>query len=407
MSARLNCAALAIAAAALLTGWAVAQADWPCWSGADRSNRSGETGLLKAWPSGGPTLLWKVQGIGSGYSSPIWVGDKIYITGDKGDDLALTCLDSAGKKLWSKVVGPAFKASWPGSRSTPTYDDGHLYLVSGLGEVGCYDAKTGAKVWTRKFSEFDGKRPPWGFSESVLVTGDLAVVTPGGSACMVAFDKKSGKTVWQSGKFAAAHYCSAIAVEYKGVSMIINGTSGGLIGVDAKTGKILWTNAFAAGNTANCPSPRFSDGYVFWAVGYGKGAVCVKLDVAGGKVNATEAYQSKDMVCHHGGFVIDGGYVYGDNGGGVTCIELASGKTKWKNAALGKGSLTWADGMLYLFGEKDGEAAIAAASPEALKITGKTKVAGKGPSWAHPVVANGSLLLRYDDNLYVYSIKAK
>ncbi|MCE5280400.1 MAG: PQQ-binding-like beta-propeller repeat protein [Planctomycetaceae bacterium] len=407
MTRKCKLAAAVVAAAIVLSGWTLARADWPCWSGPQRDKRSTDTGLLKEWPAGGPKLLWKAQGIGSGYSSPTWVDGKIYITGDKGDDLVLTCLDTQGKKLWSKVVGPAFKTSWPGARSSATYDDGKLYLVAGSGLVVCCDAKTGEKVWTRNFSEFAGKKPHWGFAESVLVTGEMAVVTPGGTACMVALNKKTGKNIWQSEKFGAAHYCSAIAVEYKGVSMIINGTAGGLIGVDAKTGKTLWTNDFAAGNTANCPSPMFSDGYLFWAVGYGRGAVCLKLDVADGKVTATEAYRSKDMVCHHGGFVLDGGHVYGDNGGGVSCIELASGKTKWKHPAVGKGSLIWADGMLYLFGEKDGQAALAAASPEGLKITGKIQVAGKGPSWAHPVVTNGSLLLRYDDTLYVYSIKAQ
>ena len=119
-------------------------------------------------------------------------------------------------------------------------------------------------------------------------------------------------------------------------------------------------------------------------------------------------YKTRDMECHHGGFIIDNGYVYGNNGGGFTCLDLKTGKKMWnESGGVGKGSLCWADGMLYLFGESGGKAALATCSPEGLKITGKVKVEGEGPSWAHPVVAGGRLYLRFGDNLYCFDVKAK
>ncbi|MBN1422240.1 MAG: serine/threonine protein kinase, partial [Planctomycetes bacterium] len=126
-----------------------------------------------------------------------------------------------------------------------------------------------------------------------------------------------------------------------------------------------------------------------------------------GKPTATEAWRTEDMDCHHGGFIIDGAHVYGNNGGGWACLSLATGETMWRAKGVGKGSLVCADRRLYLFGESGGLAGLAAYSPAELQMKGTFRVEGDGPSWAHPVVAGGRLYLRYDTNLYSYDVKAK
>jgi len=391
---------------ALTLSAASSGAEWPGWRGPHRDGKSDDTGLLKSWPANGPALAWKAAGLGQGFSSATVAGGAIYTTGIKEGHLYLTALDMNGATKWSRDVEAGFVNSHPGSRSTPTFDNGDLYLETDLGTVCCCDAATGAEKWTRKLSEFGGKAPGWGFSESVLVAGDLAIVTPGGTNCIVALDRKTGATVWGSEPFAGAHYSSPILIHYQGVAMIVNGTQGGLIAVDAKTGKTLWTNDFSAGNTANCPTPAFADGYVFWANGYGKGGICLKLEVQDGKVTATEVWRSGDMVCHHGGYVIHDGHIYGNNGKGWACLELKSGQTKWQEEAVGKGSICYADGMLYLFGEKGGRVGFGPAAPTGFTLADEFAVEGTGSSWAHPSIAGGRLYLRYDDNLYAYDLKA-
>ena len=385
---------------------ASATAGWPGWRGPNRDGKSPDKGLLKTWPEGGPKRLWSLSGIGTGFSSVSTGGGLIYISGHKDGQLHLTAIDMDGKIKWSKGVTAATGKGPKGSRATPTYDADNLYLEAGTGVVGCYDAKTGQTKWTRKLSEFGGRPANWAYSESVLIVGKLAIVSPGGKSFMVALNKATGATVWQSEAWGSAHYSSPIHVVYQNVPMIINGARDGLVGVHAKTGKILWSQKFATGNTANCPTPAFWDGYVFWAVGYGKGGICVKLSVSGARVTATEAWTTKDMVCHHGGFVIVDGYVYGNHGGGWTCLHLKTGAKQWYDGGVGKGSLCYADGMLYLFGESGGKAGLAALSPTGFKLAGTFSVKGKGPSWAHPVVTGGRLYLRYDDNLYCFDVKA-
>jgi len=391
----------------MMVAGAFAADEWSGWRGANRDGKSSDTGLMKEWPADGPPLLWKVDNIGTGFSSVAVAGGKVYISGDRDGKLMIFAFGLDGKPLWSVDHGKG-RGGPDGSRSTAVIDSGNLYILNGHGLVGCYDAASGGKKWTREASEFGGRPHGWGYSESVLVTEKLAVFTPGGKNCIVALDKKTGKQVWVSSGFdAPAHYSSCIAFTYEGVPIIVNGTGGGIVGVDARTGAALFSNKWSAGNTANCPTPAYGDGHIFWSNGYGRGGVCLKLSAAGGTVTAEQAWTTKELECHHGGYVIHEGHIYGNHGGGWACLELKTGKRLWEKRAVGKGSLCWADGMFYLFSENGGQAALATCSTDGLEVKGKVKVKGKGPSWAHPVVTGGRLYLRYDANLYCFDVKAK
>ena len=385
-----------------------ANRDWPCWLGPNHDGKSPDKGLLKEWPAAGPTLLWKAESIGKGFSSPSVSGGMVYVTGDVGDNLVLFAFDANGNPKWKMEHGPAGNLDHPGARSTPTVDGNAVYLLSPGGLIACYNAKTGQRGWTKEMKELGGRAPQWGYAESVLIYENLAIVTPGGQGCVAALDKTSGRPVWGSQGFnAPAHYGSVIPFVFERVPMLAAGTGGGLVSVNPKNGAVLWSNGFSANNTANCPSPAYSDGHVFWANGYGKGGICMKLAVSGDRVTATKAWETKDMVCHHGGYIIDNGFIYGNNGGGWACLDLKTGEKKWSDKGVGKGSLCYADGMLYLFSESKGAAALATCSPDGLKITGRVSVAGTGESWAHPVVIGGRLYLRYDTTLYCFDVKAK
>jgi len=409
---------------------AKAPVGWFQWRGPNRDGKSPDKGLLKSWPAGGPKRLWKLTGIGQGFSSVSFGGGLLYITGRKqagypttlpkaphvykrpGKRYYVTAIDMDGKVKWVRDTTKAYLGYYKGTRGTITYDNGHLYVENGDGEVRCYDAKTGDTKWVRDIKkEFDAiptEGHGFGRSESVLIVGDLAIVTPGGEkAFMVAFNKITGKTVWKSPKYAAAQHSSPIYVVYKGAELIFNGSRKGLVCLNAKTGKIYWAKPWGQKTRGSCPTPAFSRGYVYWAVGYGEGGICMKVLVSGKKVKATEAWRTKDMDCIVGGYVIHDGYIYGNHRDGYTCLDLKTGEKKWFAEGVGKGSLCWADDMLYLYSEKDGKAGLATCSPKGLEMKGTFNVAGSQQSWAHPVVFGGRLYLRYDDNLYCYDVKAK
>ncbi len=389
-------------------GAAAADAEWPWWLGTNHDGKSPDVGLLEQWPQGGPQLLWKADFIGHGYSNVAVSNGIVYTTGDVDGKLVVFAFDGQGQLQWKTEADAAWTRSRPGSRATPTIDGGNLYLLSGNGVIGCFHAATGAKQWTRQTKEFGGRSGGWGYAESVLILGELAIVKPGGENCIVAVDKHTGETVWTSSGFnTGPEYGSCLPVNYQGHSIIVTGTRAGLVCVDASDGKLLWSNDWSAGNTANCPTPAYADGHVFWSNGYGKGGICMKLRIDGGRVAADVAWTTKDLVCHHGGYVIHEGRIYGNHNGGWSCLDLKTGEVLWNERAVGKGSLCFADGMLYLFGERGGKAALATCSPDALEIKGTVTVEGSDPSWAHPVVIGGRLYLRYDTNLYCFDVAGR
>jgi len=381
-------------------------ADWPGWRGPHGDGKSLDTGLLDQWPDAGPKLLWKTDTVGEGFGSMATSGGMVYTSGVVGGRLMIFAFDLDGDPQWKADLDAASKKDPGGSRATPTIDSGNLCLLSGNGVIGCFDARTGTRKWAHDSKEFGGRSGGWGYAESVLIHEDLAIFKPGGKNCIVALNKTTGQTVWKSSGFdAGPEYGSCLLVTFEGRALVVTGTDAGIVGVDARDGKLLWQNKFSAGNTANCPTPAYADGYVFWANGYGKGGICLKLKADGDSISADVAWTTRDMDCHHGGYVIHEGYIYGNHGGGWSCLELATGKKMWNQRAVGKGSLCFADGMLYLFSENAGQAGLATCSPQGLQLKGKVKVQGSGTSWAHPVVAGGRLYLRYDKYLYCFDVK--
>jgi outer membrane protein assembly factor BamB len=399
----------------------VLAADWPQWRGPHRDGIAQEKGLLKEWPKEGPNLLWTFRDAGAGFSSFAVVGDRLYSCGADEKNEFLFAVDTKdGSKLWSVEIGKRLDNGWgDGPRGTPTYDNGRLYVISGMGDLVCVKADKGDKLWSVNLTDkaIGGGRPGWGFTESPLVDGDRVVCTPGGGkGTFAAFEKKTGDVIWRSKDLKdGAAYSSIIIAEMAGIRQYVNMTSNGVAAVSATDGALLWQSDAARNGTAIIPTPIFHDSHVFVTSGYGAGCGLVKLTADGNKVSAEKVYTNKDMDNQHGGVILVDGCVYGyaDSKGWV-CMDFKTGAVKWANRANGKGSLAYADGHLFCYSEGKGTVALADAASEAWKETGrlelpeKTKLPRKsGQIWAHPVVANGKLFLRDQDLIFCYDVKGK
>jgi outer membrane protein assembly factor BamB len=402
-----------------LAGMAMAApGDWPQWRGPNRDGISPETDLLKEWPPGGPRLLWKAGGLGKGYSTLAIAGRRIFTIGDTNGSSFVVALDLAdGKPVWSAKLGKAGAVGWgdfEGPRATPTVDGDLLYAVGQWGDLVCLESATGSERWRKEcVKDFSGTLPDWGFSESPLVDGGRVMITPGGGqGAVVALDKKTGALVWRSKQFTdPAHYSSLIAAEIGGVRQYIQLTAASVAGIAAADGKLLW-RAPRLGRTAVIPTPICSDGFVYVTSGYGVGCNLFKVTVTGGKFNAEQVYANKVMANHHGGVIKVGDYVYGySDGKGWTCQDFKNGEATWgEKDKLGKGSLVYADGRLYLRSEeKQGTVALIEASPQGYKEHGRFDQPDRTEknSWAHLVIAGGKLYLRDQDLLLCYDVKAK
>jgi outer membrane protein assembly factor BamB len=181
------------------------QFDWPQWQGPDRTAHSKETGLLKEWPTNGPPLAWKVNGLGGGDSTPSIAAGRIYGMANRGEDEVVWALsEEDGKEGWSVRIAPAHSQTFPQSKegpsATPTVDGDRLYVMGLAGNVVCLRAADGKLVWQWNLvTDFGGTLPAWSYRESPLIDGDKLICTPGSEGAMlVALDKSTGQTIWKT-----------------------------------------------------------------------------------------------------------------------------------------------------------------------------------------------------------------
>jgi outer membrane protein assembly factor BamB len=388
------------------------------WRGPGRTGIYNETGLLKKWPASGPEMAWEITGMGDGYSSPTITNDAIYVTGRKDDSDVLIALSMEGKKLWETVYGKAWTTNHTGSRCTPTYYNGNIFLVSGSGDIVCIDKK-GKIRWSKNHYNMYGSKPlMFGISESPVVTGNMVVVSPGGSkASMVAFNINDGSVIWESESLnQVPQYINPKLIEYGGRKMIINVMGKDIFAVDAANGKILWKLDYAAVNGASgdarknhAITPLFRDGYLF--IGEGYGWVSLKLKISSDGKSVEKVWENRNFDPQLGGVVLIGNDIFGSNhqstpAGAWLCVDWSTGKTLWTAKWYSQGSIISADGMLYLFEEKSGHVALAIPDAAKLDIVSEFQLKkGDGPYWAHPVINNGRLYIRHGDYMAVYKIK--
>ncbi|MCS7303989.1 MAG: PQQ-like beta-propeller repeat protein [Thermoguttaceae bacterium] len=384
---------------------------WPRFHGNDGHNRSSETGLLRQWPEGGPKLVWSAKGIGRGYASVSLAEGLIFTAGNIKGQTVVTALDLEGNIRWQQDNGPAWTGDYPGTRGTPTYDNGRLYHESPLGELVCLQAATGKPIWRRNIlKDFDGENIRWALAESVLIDGDRLICCPGGrKAAVVALNKNTGQLVWASPSAGPASYASPSLAVHQGIRMILTMNEEGLLAVDADTGKILFDYPHKTAWDVNAFTPFYHEGHIFFSTGYGAGAVLLKVIAEGKQLRVEKVWESKELDNHHGGVVLVDGFLYGSAyGGPFVCLDWKTGKVRWKDRAVRKGSLTYADGMLYCLSEQR-QVALVRPNPEKLQLVSEFVLpsGGEGPSWAHPVVCGGRLYLRHDDTLFAYDVSAK
>ncbi len=388
--------------------------DWPQWRGPNRDDISEAKGLLKSWPEDGPKQLWVNKKSGLGYAGFSIVEGKLFTMGLDADETFGLCLDAdSGKELWRTTIDGRFKNGWgDGPRSTPTVAGSHVYMLTSKGNLVCLKIEDGAKVWEKSLtSDFGGKVPSWGFSESVLVDGDHVLATPGGKqGTIVCLDRKTGKTIWQSSDVTEpAHYSSIIKIEANNQKQYVQLTPRKLFGVSDK-GKLLWSSEWN-GRIAVIPTPIFHDSKVYVSSGYEVGSMLV--DISGKE--AKEVWKNRIMKNHHGGVILLNGHLYGySDKRGWVCQDFKTGEAVLSDKALRKGAIGYADGHFYCIEERSGKVAMFEATEKAFNKVSEFQLKPlsenrnrRGGIWVHPTIANGKLYLRDQELIHCYDIKAK
>jgi outer membrane protein assembly factor BamB len=378
------------------------------WRGPNGNGIYPETGLLKKWPADGPQVLWHFTGLGEGHSSPAFANNMIYLSGMARKTGNIYALDMNGKLQWKAPYSEEFHESYPGSRSTPVIAGDLLYIYSGKGVLTAMDSKNGKVRWQKDvIKDFDGTNIKWGVTETVVVDDELVFVTPGGKKNnIIALNRQNGNLVWSSpGKGTSSAYCTPLLVQLPSRKLLVTMTSGHIIGLDAKDGRILWSHPHSNRHEVHANTPIFHNGELFCFSGYGQGGVKLTLSDDGSTVK--KAWFNSQLDGRMGGIVLLDGYLYGsgDNNRQWRCVDWKTGEEKYASTEMGKGVVIAADGMLYCYSER-GELGLVKATPDGFNLTGKTNVElGSGQHWSHPVIQDGKLYLRHGDALIVYKIK--
>lgn len=401
---------VAVSLAAVVNIAAQSSSDWPQWRGPNRDGVSKETGLLKQWPEGGPPLVWKATGAGTGYSSLAIANGRIYTMGLRGDREYLIAFDTAtGKEAWATPHGGAYRDSrGDGPRGTPTIEGNKGYALGANGDLSSFDTTTGRVLWSvNVLSKFGGSNPNWGLSESPLIVGDKVLVNAGGpGASIVALNKKDGSLIWKS-QSDQAGYSSAMLVQAGGTDQVVFFTSKRAMGLDPRDGKLLWEYNKPSNDVANVATPVVRANRIWISSDYGTGGGLLEIKAAGSAIQANEIYFTKAMKNHHSTSILVGDYLYGFSSAMLTAMKFDTGEVAWHDRSVGKGSLVYADGHLYAFSE-NGVVGLVEATPAGYREKGRFTIKQESlPTWTHPVISGGRLYIRDQNTIYAYDVKQK
>jgi len=387
------------------------------WRGPNRDGKYEDTGLLKSWPEGGPELILKKEDLPNGYSSPILYEGNIFISGKRQDEDVLTKLDMQGNILWETVYGKAWNQSFPETRSTPTIEKDRIYIMGGLGTVVCMDTEKGEILWqVNTHEEHGGEFHRWGMTESLLLTDKAVISSPTGEqTAVVALDKTDGSLIWKSEPQGGVRsYVSPMLIEHNGTRMVLITSSEDIMAVDPENGEVFWSldlvtdYGYREGRRNNTNTPLYYNGEIFTTSGYDAPSVMISLSEDG--KDAKVKWTNDVMDTHHGGVVLLDGYIYGSNwlnngNGNWACIEWESGKAMYEEHWLNKGSMIYAEGLLYIMEEKTGNIGLLEPTPEEFKLISSFQPeGGSGPWWAHMTIYDQKLFMRHGPALFVYDI---
>jgi len=382
--------------------------DWPAFRGPKADGISPETGINRDWKNKPPKELWRVEMHDRGYSGPSVVDGKVFIIDHKGSDDVVRAINlAAGKDIWSFTYPDSDKENLGFSRATPLVENGRVYAVSMLGVVHCLDAKTGAKIWSRNIiKDFTGTRPTYFVSASPVIDGDRLIVYPGGQdASVAALNKDTGETLWRGGGSDMPAYATPVVATLAGKKQYVVLTTKTLLGVDAESGKVLWTFPYPAKNGTNVSTPVVvGENRVFITSLHMNGCVMVEVSAAGARAAWTNqninALVSTPVYCD--------GYLYGNRAkDSLVCVDAATGARVWEQTGFEHGGLIAADGTIIAVNGKTGTVVMVEMSPKGYKELGRIDPFAKVEKsvWTAPVVAEGKVLVRDTRVLVCFDLK--
>ena len=415
----------------LLLSIEVAAADWPQWRGPNRDGVWPETGIVSVFDAPQLPVRWRTK-IANGYSGPTVADCRVYVTDRLTEPNQLErvhCFDAmTGKPIWSYPYRCVYrKIGYPnGPRASVTIDSGRAYSLGTTGHLFCFDAAKGSVIWSKDLNtEYRIKVPIWGIATAPLVENDLLIVQAGGrdDACVIAFDKVTGKERWHALNDGAS-YSPPIAINQAGKRVLVCWTGERIVGLEAATGRLYWQQPLES--FQNVATPVIHRDFLFVS-GFFAGSMLLKLHDE--KPAVTLVWQRKGesekntdaLHCCISTAVLEGDYIYGvDSYGELRCLDLHTGDRIWERLdAVPRAR--WANihfirnqDNVWMFNER-GELIISRLSPEGFQEISRTRLINPtqgqlnrpgGVCWSHPAFAYKHVYARNDNELICVNLTA-
>ena len=377
--------------------------DWPGFRGPNRDSVVTGVQIETDWVAHPPQLVWK-HAIGPGWSSFAVVDGRLFTQEQRGDQECVACYDAAtGDERWRHEHASRFTepVAGAGPRATPQFHDGKLFVQGASGHLFCIDASTGKEIWKADITA-DSKAPIpiWGFSGSPLIVDDIVVVIPGdkegetNGSSVLGYHVEDGKLAWKAGD-GVNGYGSAQVGPLQGQSQLITLTSVGAMSLDPVTGKTAWKHDWTSPQEFRIAQPIFvSDSRLVVPTGQSLGARLLEVTHEGDQWKTTEVWTSTELRPYFNDYVLHAGHAFGFDNGLFCCVDLNTGKRRWKKGRYGHGQVVLlADQSLLLVLTESGEVVLLEANPESHKELAKVP-AIEGKTWNHPVLVGQNLFIR-------------
>ena len=396
------------AAVVLLVSVSLSAADWPQWRGPARDGQAPEAPA--EWP---PELdrAWSIE-VGEGHSSPVAVGDSVYIfSRQDGAEVLRRVLLADGEEAWKTSYPveyqptPVAAAHGQGPKSTPAVADGRVFTLGVTGVLSCHAAADGKLLWRKTFEkDFPKTYPLYGAAMSPIVHGGLLIAHVGGDGdgALMAFDPASGAEKWRWSEDGPG-YSSPIIVQVAGRDQLVTQTEKNILAVDPGSGKTIWRLPFNTPYKQNSVTPvAFDDTIVFGGTQQPSFGLRITAD------GPQKAWETTDATLYMSTPVRVGARLCGfteKQKGALYCIDPTTGAIAWMSEGrLGSNALLIAAGGRLLASTSEGELIVARASgdkysPERIYTVAESNV------WAHPALLGDRLLIKDRSSLTLWRIR--
>ena len=392
--------------------------DWPQFRGPGGEGHSDATGVPVEW-SEKKNVVWKRALPGSGWSSPVLVSGKLYLTaavpqgGGDGPQanrsLHVFCLDAVtGKTEWDREVFEQGGAKTPNihqknshASPTPVVEDGKIYVHFGHQGTACLDTQ-GKVLWRNREIVY---APVHGGGGSPVIAGDRLIFTCDGSRdpFVAALVKSSGRLAWKFKRDTGANkkfsFSTPLVIEAAGKTQVIVPGSGGVSSLDPRSGREIWFVDYGEGYSV-IPRPVYGHGMVFVSSGYDRAvALAIRVDGKGNVTKTHVKWKTDRRAPHTPSMLLVGDELYMvSDGGVVTCLDAKTGDENWSERS-GSGtsaSPVYADGRIYIQDEK-GMATVLAAGTDYKKLATNQL---DGRTLASYAMDDGAIYIRSETHLY-------